>query len=254
MPNWCNNTLTVEGDPDEIMSFIQQVHYIDDEGNDRYDILSRIYPIPTELKETVSGHFTPEENPNWKKSLEAGDITEEWYNELVSRNAEGYAKNQSNLAKYGAKDWYDWCCSHWGTKWGDCDTQLNGQSDTNLDFSFDSAWSPPIDGLNYISTKFPNLVFHLQYEELGMGLVGAGRIQNGLVAVSDGNVEDIEGYADLDWNDENFDWQGWQDRIDDLKSKCESEVMGEVGEPLAHPDTNILVMFDAIRNGVIRAD
>ena len=250
MPNWCNNTMAIQGDPESITDFLQRVHTVNDEGHDTYDIIGRLYPIPTELKDTKSGHYTAEPHPNWKVSLDNGDITQEWYDELVSSNATGYAQGQANLAKYGARDWYDWCCSHWGTKWGDCDTSLNGHSDTHLDFSFDTAWSPPIDALNHISTMFPTLEFHIQYEELGNGLIGAGRIQNGLVATCDGSVEDIEGYADLDWNDEDFDWQAYQDKVDDLKSKCESEVMGEVGEPLAHPDKNILVMFEAIRQGV----
>lgn len=250
MPNWCTNTMTIQGDPESIMNFIQQVHYADDEGNERYNIIGRLYPIPNELKETKSGHYSPKPHPNWKVMLDKGEMTQEWYDTLVSNNAEGYAAGQSNLAKYGARDWYDWCCSHWGTKWSDCNTELNGQSDTHLDFSFDTAWAPPIQGLNHISTMFPNLVFHLTYEEGGHGLVGASRIENGLVADCDANVSEIEGYGDMNWSDEDFDWDEWQDKVDDLRSKCESEVMGAVGEPLAHPDRAIVSVFDLLSSGV----
>jgi hypothetical protein len=249
MPNWCNNTLSVTGDSDAIMKFLNGVSTVDTEGNPKYDILGGLYPIPQELKDTTSGFFTAEPNSNWKVMLDKGEMTQEWYDELVSKNAIGYAQNQSNLAKYGAKDWYDWCCSHWGTKWGDCNTELNGQSDTHLDFSFDSAWSPPIDGLAHISTMFPTLSFTITYEEGGMGYFGATKIENGETATSDGSHEDIEGYSEVDFGDEE-QYLDFFDKITDAKDKCLCEVEAVPLSPLPHPDKLILAGFEAIRNGI----
>lgn len=251
MPNWCSNRMTVRGDVEAITDFHNRVFGLDDEGKENYDILGRLYPIPTELKETVAGSFTPEGNTNWKIRLENGTMTQQEYDDAVAQNAEGYAKNQANLAKYGVRDWYDWCLSHWGTKWGDCHTVLNEGSDTHLDFLFDSAWSPPIDGLNHISTMFPTLVFILQYEELGMGFVGASRIQNGNVSVSDANVDDID-TSGVDFDDAEFDWSDWYEKIGNLKSECVTEVMGMTGEPLSHPQMAIVAEMEAIRNVVLK--
>lgn len=249
MPNWCNNTLSISGDADSITMFMEGVTTTDKDGNIKYDILGGLYPIPQELKDTTSGYFTAEPHPNWKVSLDEGKITQEWYDELVERNATGYAQNQSNLAKYGVKDWYDWCCSRWGTKWGDCNTELLGKSDTHIDFAFDSAWSPPIDGLAHISTMFPNLSFTITYEEGGMGYFGATKIENGMTATSDGSHEDIEGYGEVDFGDEE-QYLDFFDKITEEKDKCLCDVEGKVLETLPHPDKTILEGFEAIRTGV----
>ena len=250
MPNWCNNNLNITGDYESLQKFVAGVKSTDENGNDRYDILSGLYPTPQELTDTKSGHYTAEPNANWKVMLDKGEMTQEWYDELVSSNATGYAQNQINLTKYGARDWYDWQCSHWGTKWGDCDTYLNGHSDSHLDFSFDSAWSPPIDGLAHISTMFPTLTFTITYEEGGNGFFGATKIVDGQVATSDGDVSQIEGYGELDFNDEDFDWERLGDMMTDAKDTCLSVVDGLELKPLAHPDTHILAVFDAIRTSV----
>ncbi len=44
-----------------------------------------------------------------------------------------------------------------------------------LDIEFDTAWNPPTDGFKALGLKFPNLVFSVQYEEPGMGLIGVMR-------------------------------------------------------------------------------
>ena len=79
MPNWCNNTMAIQGDPESITDFLQRVHTVNDEGHDTYDIIGRLYPIPTELKNGKSGHYTAEPHPNLKVSLDNGDITQELY-------------------------------------------------------------------------------------------------------------------------------------------------------------------------------
>lgn len=250
MPNWCNNNLNIAGDYESLKKFADTVRTIDENGNDRYDILGTLYPIPQELKETKSSHYSAEPNKNWKVLLDNGEITQEWHDELVSKNAIGYAQGQANIAKYGASDWYDWCCSHWGTKWGDCDTSLNGHTDNHLEFYFDTAWSAPIDGFAHISTMFPTLTFTITYEEGGMGFFGAVKIVNGQVAQSSGEHQNIDGYDELDFSDDNFDYDAWGDKICDAKDECLSIVFVADLQPFAHPDTNILAVFDSIRNRV----
>lgn len=250
MPNWCNNNLNIAGDYESLKKFADTVRTIDENGNARYDILGTLYPIPQELKETKSSHYSAEPNKNWKVLLDNGEITQEWHDELVSKNAIGYAQGQANITKYGASDWYDWCCSHWGTKWGDCDTSLNGHSDNHLEFYFDTAWSAPIDGFAHISTMFPTLTFTMTYEEGGMGFFGAVKIVNGQVAQSSGEHQNIDGYDELDFSDDNFDYDAWSDKIVDAKDECLSIVFVADLQPFAHPDTNILAVFDSIRNRV----
>ena len=146
MPNWCTNTLNICGPVTEVDGFVKAVH--NDEGNQEYTILESLYPVPHDLKDLPSTFG------------------------MVSDDDPDKDRKESNQEKYGAVDWYDWCCNNWGTKWADCHTEYicDDQSEglKKVMFRFDSAWSPPINGFNAIATMFPKLVFDLRYEEPGM--------------------------------------------------------------------------------------
>tara|TARA_B100002019_G_scaffold175633_1_gene151786 strand:- start:1623 stop:2165 length:543 start_codon:yes stop_codon:yes gene_type:complete len=69
----------------------------------------------------------------------------------------------------GEWDW-DWCVTHWGTKW---DIQFHDASldDDTLEVSFNTAWSPPVEALQYAAKK-NKFAFSLMYYEGGMMFVG----------------------------------------------------------------------------------
>ena len=75
-------------------------------------------------------------------------------------------------------NWYDWRNMHWGTKW-----ELNPNSIEMIDegcyieYSFDTAWSPPLGILRALDRKFhfkKDQDLHIQwhYREDGMGFTG----------------------------------------------------------------------------------
>lgn len=45
--------------------------------------------------------------------------------------------------QHGHSSWYSWSLANWGTKWNAYDFRLIAEDDDQLDFSFDTAWSPP---------------------------------------------------------------------------------------------------------------
>jgi hypothetical protein len=185
MPNWCSNKLYITGDRVAIADFIKRVTNTPEQQESRkqtYDILNNLYPCPEELTNTMSGSY--------------GNDTE--------KQAELEVKQATNLAKYGARDWYDWCNNNWGTKWGDSDTYLNGaEGDKQIEFGFESAWSPPIQGISHIATMFPTLKFALSYEELGMGFFGLATFEADGDYLDDCHeVEDLDGYSKIDFDDE----------------------------------------------------
>ena len=69
----------------------------------------------------------------------------------------------------GEWDW-DWCVTHWGTKW-DIEYFDATLVDNVLEVSFDSAWSPPIEALQYAAER-NKFVFSLFYHGGDMGYVG----------------------------------------------------------------------------------
>ena len=165
MPNWYSNVLNMCGPITSIDKFMEDITTgpkkpdgtTSGMGND-YDILENIFPCPENLKGVVSRFG------------------------MISDDDPDKDKKQENLKEHGAVDWYEWCCTNWGTKWGDCQTHFvqEGlvQEDSDEDnlkkvmLRFDTAWSPPIEGMDVVAAKYPDIMFDLRYWEPGMGFQG----------------------------------------------------------------------------------
>lgn len=91
-------------------------------------------------------------------------------------------------------DWYAWRVRNWGTKW-DVEFSLEQKKQNSLLYVGDSAWAPPLAGLERLSAMFPHLSFTCEYEEPGMCFKGVWRAENGKVledSQSEYNPEDEE--------------------------------------------------------------
>ena len=209
MPNWCTNNLYITGDREAIADFIKRVTLSPEQvekQKQNYDILGQLYPTPQELVETPSGF--------------SADETEQ---------SERNKRYEANTAKYGARDWYDWNCRNWGTKWGDSDTWLNGaEGFDSIEFGFESAWSPPIQGIAHIATMFPTLKFALAYSEMGMGYFGFTTFEDGMVFDNCEEVENIDGWADIDFCKEEEDYDPWVISMD-LLSEAQDQLREGAG-------------------------
>lgn len=64
---------------------------------------------------------------------------------------------------------YEWCCENLGTKWGICRAEIEDETDyegeSELRYSFETAWSPPSPVIIRMSVLFPSLKFELRYFE-----------------------------------------------------------------------------------------
>lgn len=185
MPNWCYNSATITGPKEDLDKFVQAITVTNPADGDEYD-LTLPFPTPQELQDTTSSYFTIEPNENWAKMLAEGKMSQEWYDQLVRNNAEGYAKQQANLAKYGYKDWYDWNIDNWGTKWAprvedfDYSDGVDGYG-ARIEMRYDTAWSPPSKLIQALSGLFPTLKFHTTFDEESQAYVGCEIFENGLM-------------------------------------------------------------------------
>lgn len=175
MPNHCGNHLKVVGSPEEVLRFISTVTKSED-GKETVRILDSIVPCPVELRETTAGWHADEDK---QKDLEA--------------------QQASNIAKYGHKDWYEWCIANWGTKWGDYNTFQThvwvspDKTTMSVTYAFDTAWSPAIDGVEKVSAWFPSLWFINTFLEEGMGFLGVAIMHCGeTVSTLEGGLPDAD--------------------------------------------------------------
>jgi hypothetical protein len=115
----------------------------------RQELLQEFVPVPKELQ-IVAGSVGAKDDP---KQIALED------------------QEKVNFAKYGYKNWYDFCVNEWGTKW---DIGAEGYEveieNGRLSLSFDSAWSPPIGAYE----KLTDLGFSVRgyYYESGMCYAG----------------------------------------------------------------------------------
>lgn len=150
MPNWCENHLSIYGKQEEMQKLMEVITIREGE----YSLLEKLYPTPDELN-IGDVSMTPDE------------------------------QQIANFEKFGYKSWYDWRIDKWGTKWPESDLYTSQDYTENNDgtsviaFSFNSAWSPPIDAFKKIAKDYPNLLFCLYYEEPGMGFCGKNVWLNG---------------------------------------------------------------------------
>ena len=76
---------------------------------------------------------------------------------------------------------YDWCIKNWGTKWGLYEVELveDLSEHGRLEYTFCTAWAPPILVIQAMSKQFPSLSFAMDYFEGGMGFMGSCEYENG---------------------------------------------------------------------------
>ena len=146
MPNWCENHLKIKGKEKDIDNFQEKIN--------PKAFLNSFIPTPKAL--------TKQQSPPKRKH-----------------------QAQKNIDKYGSEDWYNWNIKNWGTKWDfevtdSFSNHINKANNKQLNYYFDTAWGPPIEGITTISKKYPNLKFTLKYDEPGMCFKGTTIIQAGI--------------------------------------------------------------------------
>ena len=147
MPNWCNNTIEIEGTKEQINAFVS---FLDEQSGKNWFNFFR--PCPQELVDTVSG-FVGEDKQSAHET-----------------------QQKMNIEKHGHADWYSWSVDNWGTKWN-CDAQdwmkieNPNEDQASVTFWFDSAWSPPTALYEFIESS-SEFILKASYLEEGMSFVG----------------------------------------------------------------------------------
>lgn len=179
MPNWVYNSLTIEGDPALIAKVKAQLNTPFQREHDNWN-------METGQMEMKTYHFS---NPVFA-----------FWNIIKPTNLEAYNKQADHSLPmeeqlmFKGENWYDWNVRNWGTKWDVAvsddeqypETELIEESETSLTYSFNTAWSPPVEALAELSAQYPNLVMNHSYEEeTGWG---------GEAIIQDGSYEETETY------------------------------------------------------------
>lgn len=156
MPNWCFNSLTIEGSAEDISAIKKQVNQSFQRQHDSWNPETN----KMELQDTVYS------NPVFA-----------FWNIIKPTNLEAYVKQSEHKLgepiTFDGDNWYDWNVRNWGTKWDVSvhdgekypETELMEESETSLAYRFNTAWSPPLPAIETLSAQYPNVEFDLEFEE-----------------------------------------------------------------------------------------
>ena len=198
MPNWVRSGITISNPltkkQKEILKKIEKVG----------SICQYYIPRPKEILETRS----PE-----------SIVSQKEYNKIQIRNKKKVENHKEGehlfldrsitkeisdnlIKKYGTNNWYDWSNRSWGTKWGDCDLEVEINTYAHSknkgeygELNFESAWSPLGDNIiDMLLKDFPDIYYRFE-EEQGWG--GEFDFENGK------NIHSFE-----------YDYPNWDDGID----------------------------------------
>ena len=164
MPNYCHNTLIVEGSNKLLSKFKNDL-----EKKQNFS-LEDLFPMPEILERTIAPSINAigqEYSNKFEVDLAEEDGTKIPELKKCTNNTE--EKQKALIEKYGCSDWHDWRNANWGTKWIQ-DFELVESLNEKLIYTFESAWAPPISLLENISSNYSKLKFSISYnvfEEMG---------------------------------------------------------------------------------------
>lgn len=184
VPNWCENKLTVAGDPKQLAAFRESVRGVDAEG----------YEMPLSLEQVTP---TPEEyldgSERWREGIEfqqieaaLGELTTDAQRRRFLRENPGFAMALMQL-EVAEGDWYEWRTQHWGTKWdlaADA-TELLESGEDEFCLIVSSAWSPIAPAISKLAARNPELSFELVFAEAGNWFAGRVTWKDGLLTSRD---------------------------------------------------------------------
>ena len=108
------------------------------------------------------------------------------------------------------QDWYAWNVANWGTKWDITDIHIDDDDEEDsIEFSFNTAWAPPVDAFHRWASDDGRVQFILEYWEPGCAFVGSAKYDGDYLDDDyvDGN-QDITAYrlrASADWGYEEWE-------------------------------------------------
>ena len=180
MPNWCENELIIEGEP-QTLDFIQ----------------------------SVSAHG------DLPFSMEAFKPTPPLLLEKSGISADGNAIGNAFLGNtnYEYDNWYEWRIAHWGTKWDIADLHLH-RTERAISLSYQTAWSPNVSFWTYFSSLYPSVKISHRFVEEGMDYIGQAFYQDGEIDELSRNLTDddfvkagaifFEDGKSIDWDNSNL--------------------------------------------------
>jgi len=213
MPNWVNNGLGISGSAEDIKAIKEQVSksFVTKEIDSKF--IKNENGEGGEWVRTATD--TVVDNPvfsYWNIIRPKPEELDDYYC-VVGTNGKSATDPTG---------WYGWNLRHWGVKWDASQPELVSESETSLNYGFQSPWGFPDNALLELSRQYPNATLELHWEEeQGFG---------GIEKFCNGEVEEVLRYESKCYECDELDTMSWCEECDNnVCSSCNQGEMGEVG-------------------------
>jgi hypothetical protein len=166
MPNWCFNTLTIQGPKEQVDSIRKRLNTPYQKKFDNWNIETQqmeikeyLFPNPVFAFHNIYNHI------------------EDGVSDEVYLSQSNYSAPIEEQLLFKGNNWYDWNVRNWGTKWDvgvshddeypdteELEYKSEGE-DNWVVYKFNTAWSPPVPAMEKLSAIIPNCVLTLDFEE-----------------------------------------------------------------------------------------
>ena len=117
---------------------------------------------------------------------------------------------------------FNWCCSHWGTKWDAASVDLS-VSDGCLEATFETPWAPPHGFLAYLTLMHSGLTIENEFQEESAETVGITQYFKG--NITNQQIHPVEySAAALQAFEKEVDWYIFDEDAPRTDEKTEVEI------------------------------
>lgn len=172
MPNWCSNTLTVSGPPEEVEKWKGKIVEQTTRWSPQWEVEERKAHNSLDFIERI-------------KSLHRSKmLRKRGYDNSPAKSRRWLFSSFDPIPKEVLEQGYSncghhWCISNWSTEWDVDDFVVLEKRPGLYVLDFSTAWSPPLKWLEKVARMYPLLAFRLEYSEEGMGYEGVTEYEDG---------------------------------------------------------------------------
>ena len=246
MPNHISNQLKVTANSyEELQNFLANIKgdtIVDDQ--EQVIDFNRIIPMPQVLRNTEASSRTDDAIYYYLVKTNQEEMVSSILRHPQFYTMERFAnRSEKELNEYleigkkyvdifkecGAKDWYDWSCANWGTKWNAYETNIGEIFDEfSVVITFQTAWSGVPNIIQKLTEMYPTFTFDYKYADEDMGYnCGEGYGEDGefsFLMLHGGSEDAMRTYAecwdydfDLFYQDDEGHWHNreWEEDDED---------------------------------------
>lgn len=175
MPNWCFNSISVEGAPEDIQEFDAQFKKKHESYSGGTTTMMKAQLDSSDTKKMLQDYV------DFRIVDNNGSLTVHHIDSVEEKEGYSFSNIVPLTKEHYLNGWYDWSIDNWGTKWDLSETNVEFDvGGAGISYSFETAWGPPEPAVAAMSRLFPNLRFEHTYEEGGMQFAGIVEYEHGM--------------------------------------------------------------------------